>query len=349
MKSRSVIILAPQYYGLDESIKRAFERLGYESTLFGLNMQIWERVLGKITRMYGMTRSVLNPLLLAALRHENRRYLRNAKQIKPALIFIVKGDSILPQTLQSLKKIEIPCISYQWDDPFYSGDGVTAGDEFRTNNFERGMKHYSRIFVFDKHYVDVVKRRGISNVAYLPLAADDEIYRNVQLTDEERGRYAFDVSFVGMPFQNRINLFNELNNVRIGVFGDYWDRHKDKMKGDYYRGKASGETVKKIYCASKINLNINHPQSLYGVNTRTFEIPACKAFSMVDYKEGLEEMFNIGDEIVCYKNMDELKDKIMFYIKNDRERLKIAEQGYERVRKEHTWYHRMKIVLDSLN
>jgi len=350
MKTKKVLMIAPDYYGIGNSIARAFERNGFETTLVDYRMHQWERLMGKLTRLIPGAKLFLNPFLKLILREENQKYISIAKTFKPSFIFIIKGDTLFPETIRYLKeKLDIACISYQWDDPFYSFPGATGGNDYRTYNFKHGMNDYDHILVYDKHYVEEIRGMGIDHVSYLPLAADDELFKKMDVTNEEQEKYGYDVCFVGMPFKNRIDILNSLNGFNVGVFGDFWERHLNEIRGNYYKGKASGETVRKIYRASKIVLNINHPQSKYGVNTRTFEVPSCEAFGIFDYINGLEDLFNIGEEIVCYNNITELQELIRYYLAHPEERSAIAEKGYKRVKQEHTWFHRVKAVMSVVN
>jgi spore maturation protein CgeB len=293
-----------------------------------------------------LLRKMTQPLMKMPLAKENQQYLSFAERCDPSFIFIVKGDTVFPHTIRRLKdKLKIPCISYQWDDPFYASEGQSLIDECRGKNFINGMMEYDHIFVFDQYYVDEIKKRGCTKVNYLPLATDDEVFRKVPLEESERIIYGYDVCFVGAPCRERLEIFNSLNGFNVGVFGDKWNRYRHRMKGNYFKGEAYGEKVLKLYAASKIILNIHHPQSVYGLNTRTFDIPSCGAFEIVDYKEGLQDLFDIGKEIVCYRSVDELRDLIRYYLAHPEERKRIVEQGYARVKGQHTWYQRMKEVI----
>ena len=104
-----------------------------------------------------------------------------------------------------------------------------------------------------------------------------------------------------------------------------------------------------IFNTSKINLNIHYPHSRESVNLRTFDVLATKSFLLCDYFEELPNLFEIDKEIVCYKDVKELRKKIEYYLENEDERNKIIEAGYKRVLKEHTFYHRMKAILDTIS
>lgn len=346
-----VLIIAPSYYGIDSSIAGAFERNGYESVMvnYRVNSTLSEKVVRKAMTFSPSMNRALHPCLKVLLSRENRKYVAMAETHRPSFIFIVKGESVFPRTLGHIRNhFRIPCVSYQWDDPFYTSSGGSGLDEFRKNNFRLGMKTYDHIFAFDQHYVDEIKKEGVSHISYLPLATDENVYKSVPLTEDEKKKYGYEIAFVGMPFANRIEVFNELKDFNAGVFGDFWDMHSDKLKGDYFKGPAAGERVLKIYSAAKIVMNINHPHSIYGVNTRTFDIPSCGAFEIMDYKQGIEDLFDVGNEIVCYHDVKELKALVKYYLDHPDRRNGIAEKGCLKARKQHTWTRRVEKVVDVL-
>jgi spore maturation protein CgeB len=61
-------------------------------------------------------------------------------------------------------------------------------------------------------------------------------------------------------------------------------------------------------------------------------------------------MFDIGREIVTYQfgNLEEVEDKLKYYVKHDGEREKIARAGYERGRKQHTFVARIQQIFERL-
>jgi hypothetical protein len=105
------------------------------------------------------------------------------------------------------------------------------------------------------------------------------------------------------------------------------------------------ENLRKVYNASKINLNISRIQLQSGLNQRAYDVPACRGFLITDHKKELEDSFDIGREIVCYHHVDELLRLIDYYLKNPQERQEIAYAGFRRVINGHTYYHRMKRLL----
>ena len=66
---------------------------------------------------------------------------------------------------------------------------------------------------------------------------------------------------------------------------------------------------------------------------------------LTSYNKDLSTSFNIGNEIVCYKNNMELVELIRYYLDNIDEALSISNAAYNRSIKEHRWLHRYHEIL----
>ena len=106
------------------------------------------------------------------------------------------------------------------------------------------------------------------------------------------------------------------------------------------------EELVKVYNASKIVLNIHSPQTVPIM--RDFEVTGCGAFLMTDHARSLETMFNLGEEIICYKNIEELKDLVKFYLSHPQEREEIARKGNLRAHQDHTYSRRMEELISII-
>jgi len=348
---KTVLISAPQYYGIDSDIREAFEVLGFNTLLINqFSLTILERIAIKIEPKNQFLKRLFNPLRKSYLIKENRIFQRILSKEVPDLLIIIKGDNFFPNTLERIKKeLACPVVGYAWDKPFYDDNEIQ--DDFRKSNLKNGIKWYDKFFVFDSFYIDEIKRQGLKEVNYLPLATNPRRFKEISLPKKDRKHYAYDICFVGAPYPNREEIFESLCEYNLGVFGDYWTKYfiqKGRKTPSYFKGKATGEIVNKIYLCSKIVLNINDSQSMKGLNTRTFDIPACGAFEIIDYKESVEKHFEIDREMVTFSNVSELKNKIDFYLNNDALRKEISMRGKLRVLNEHTWVHRANEIITAL-
>ena len=64
--------------------------------------------------------------------------------------------------------------------------------------------------------------------------------------------------------------------------------------------------------------------------------------------EELEEFFEIGREIVCYRDKVDLADNIKYYLTHDEEREKIRRAGYQRAVRDHSWHKRFETAFRQI-
>lgn len=146
----------------------------------------------------------------------------------------------------------------------------------------------------------------------------------------------------------RLSCIETLKEFNPGIHGDNgWHKllNRDfsvKPPLNYYR------ELPLFYNACKINLNATNLQMGSAVNQRVFDVPACGAFLLTDDQDALGELFDMGKEVVTYKNREDIPELLKFYLSNPQERKRIAEQGRERVVREHTYIHRIKVLIDSM-
>ncbi len=206
----------------------------------------------------------------------------------------------------------------------------------------------------EDRFFNVLSMIGVQNVCYLPLAADTEIHRPLNLTGHEKEEFGSDISFMGAGYYNRQNLFMGLLDFDFRIWGSEWDEIQSPLRKKLQRNgdRLSTEDTVKVFNASKINLNLHSSVCHEGVNPfgdfvnpRTFEIASCGSFQLVDNRQLLNKHFAINDEVVCYSCPEELREQIQFYLRHSDKRVKIAQQSRERILKEHTYAHRMKKLL----
>lgn len=90
-----------------------------------------------------------------------------------------------------------------------------------------------------------------------------------------------------------------------------------------------------LYQRAKIGINV-HNRGDYTVGSyRMFDLPANGVMQISDGGHYLEEFFSVGEEIVCYREANELIDKVKYYLDHDDERKRIALNGFRRVRKDY--------------
>jgi spore maturation protein CgeB len=162
-----------------------------------------------------------------------------------------------------------------------------------------------------------------------------------------------DVSFVGRSYGRRLEAVERLRRAGINVLarGEGWPE-----------GRATQEEMIRIFNQSRINLNftdspkqLNWFKRLTGkkpppkqVKGRNFEIPGCDGFLLTEHADNLEDYYLPGREIALFDSIDDLVDKVRYYLAHESERASTADAGYHRTVREHTYEKRFSEIFARL-
>jgi len=109
-----------------------------------------------------------------------------------------------------------------------------------------------------------------------------------------------------------------------------------------------GKEMPKVFYLSKINLNITSRSIESGIPQRVWDIMSVGGFCLTNYQPELGKYFDIGKELEVYHNLEELEEKIAYYLAHEEERIRIAINGYKKVRQEHGLKARLQKALDNI-
>jgi spore maturation protein CgeB len=146
----------------------------------------------------------------------------------------------------------------------------------------------------------------------------------------------------------RLSCLKTLERFRPCIRGDAgW---KGLVNGKFRLGPQLNyyKELPSFYNACTVNFNATSIQMGTAVNQRVFDVPACGAFLLTDHQESIEGLFEVGKEVVTYKDREEIADLVEFYLRNDAARETIAKKGKERVLAEHTYRHRIRTMTGTL-
>lgn len=100
-----------------------------------------------------------------------------------------------------------------------------------------------------------------------------------------------------------------------------------------------------VFKNSKINLNMTLRSIQSGIPLRAMDIMGCGGFLLTNYQADFEDFFEAGVDYVYYTDNQDLLYKVDYYLEHEEERKQIARNGYEKVRKYHTYAHRIASIL----
>lgn len=273
----------------------------------------------------------------------NRKLLDYASSWRPDIaIFSLYTDEFEPEAVKKLRQIT-KTFCFFHDDSWrldYSRYWARQFDYFSSPDLYAEIKY---------------QEFGLMNSIYFPFGYNEEIFKKVKHIKK------YDVSFVGSWHPHREWLINKIRKagITVKVMGNGWPM-----------GGISQEEMVEVFNCSKVNLNLSNsvawdiryltssprglvnslrsPKNLEQMKARMFEISGCGSFQLTYFVEGLAKCFTIDHEIAVYTDADDLVQKIKFYLKHNALRELIAEAGYIRVKRDHTYASRFRDVFRKI-
>ncbi len=317
---RIVVIGAPPLT-VGKQCYSSFVREGHETRYFNYRMLQGHR--------FGLTNRILNYMII-----------RLCARFKPDLVLTVKGESLLPGTINAVRKQGAYAVNWMLDEPtgkYYPSGKVSNLDE------------YDQVFSFDRSYIQLIKRLGAPKVDFLPSAVDETLYTE-QIPLGQRN-YICDISFIGTYWPEREKLLNAVAGKNLRIYGPGWNKKlaaDSPLRSKLQRKIIEGPAACRYFNLSRINVNLTHKQAVDGgINLRIPEILATRSFLMTNELKGLSDLFVPGKELVTYSSPEDFARKVERYLKDPAARDAIAEAGYRKLLAKHTVTHRIRTMLQS--
>jgi len=273
----------------------------------------------------GATDPKIGVISALAARAENRN------TPDPDLILFYLRPSLLTEEVFSIirKRWSCPLLGMNLDDrvEFFPYGILASGND--------GYCHWARNFDLNLTSslaaVDWYQARGAA-AKYLPQGfhPDPRFDHPPSATT-----FKHDFSFVGSWKPERGKLISDLTSfgIQLEIFGNGWPN------GRWV------EEPQAIFRSSQINLGIGYALAsarIANAKGRDIECPATGACYLTTYHWELAEMFEIGKEVLCYRNVEELIELYTYYSKRPDECIAIAQAAHHRAHAEHTWEKRLR-------
>jgi len=306
--------------GLMGSYERGFAELGIETQTFCLARAYESSVPAIRSRAL---RRVAEPVVLNAF---NENVARDLTGVEFDLVLVIKGHRLGSTTVHRIRESTgASVVNFYPDDPF---------SRERSNRLAYGpnvLAAYDVCFTFARHLIPEYERAGVGQVEYLPFARDPALHAPFAHRDP-----VFDVVFVGNLDPDRVRFLDALaQDYRVGVFGERTATVVPKgsaLARATFAPAAYGDDLARALACGAISLNVMRPQNSRSHNMRSFESPACAAFTLSQRTPELSQLFVEGEHVVCFSDIDELRAAVARWLPDARARSAIAAAGYARVR-----------------
>lgn len=141
-----------------------------------------------------------------------------------------------------------------------------------------------------------------------------------------------------------LKKLSEKYNVALYTDSDY-----SQLPKVQYKGLLDQDTeMPKLLNCSKINLNITLKTMHTGIPIRVFDTLGVKGFLITNYQQEIVELFEPDVDLVIYEDMNDLMDKVDYYLKHEEDRKRIADNGYRKVCKYYTYEKAMRNIMDAV-
>ncbi|MCM8824360.1 MAG: glycosyltransferase [Candidatus Omnitrophica bacterium] len=189
------------------------------------------------------------------------------------------------------------------------------------------VKNYDFVFCMQKEGAQRLSKETKKNCFWVPWA-EDEVPSDFRfIPDKEK---VYDICFIGTEGKYSLRKV-VLEILKINYKNFYFGRVPYTELFNYY---------------SKARIVVNYPIN-NDINARIFEAMSGGALVITHRikDNGFEDIFQEGSHLVVFDEiLKELKLKIDYYLGNKDEREEIAHNGFEYVKNNHTYRHRLKEI-----
>jgi len=277
----------------------------------------------------------------------NEEFIKAHKDLKPELTIIIKGGGITAASIKKIKtfhKGKIVCWIF---DVTLMGAYITEMPKYL--DF---IKEMDIFYTIDADAVPELNKLGV-NCKWLPQGFFEPLYKEQVLNFMQKKRFGADVSFIGTigsfhPEREKFLRRLHEEGFLFKIFGEvlYPEGTEPDWVSEHHTGYAVKNDMHSVVVgASKISIGLDgwpHRDKSYSI--RLYKTLGANGFYLMNHTKNVEECFKPGIHLDTFKNEDEMVEKIIKYLDDDKLREKIAKAGQKEVLKNHT----QAIVMDKL-
>ncbi len=269
-------------------------------------------------------RRLLGPRDLA---RANEAVLRLAAQKRPQVLWVDKGLTIRPETLEAAARLApgLTLVSYSPDD--------MLNPRNQSRLYLAGVPLYDLHVTTKSYNVAELKALGAPQVFFVDNAYCPFTHRPQDVPETARKKLGGPAGFIGTYERERASalLFLAEQGIPVKVWGNWpprW-RHRHPNLRVMGAGLWSDDYARGI-CSFAINLAFLRKENRDLQTTRSAEIPACGGFMLAERTREHQRLFQEGVEAEFFDSPEELLEKIQFYLGHEDKRQEIAAAGRQR-------------------
>lgn len=238
----------------------------------------------------------------------------------------------------------------------YRADVAFVGSLYERNSYD---KLKNRLPEYLRGYFDAVMEAQLNisgaNIVE-PMLTTDILERLGEYFKLEKSEGSF--SDLGLIFQTTVLGFKiaeierrraliELSkHFKVHVYSN--SNVSDLLRIRYCGSVDYWSEMPRVFHASKINLNFTIPNIKSGIPLRIWDVLGAGGFLLTNYQAEIPYYFKEGEDLVCFDGVEDLRDKVGYYLTHSRQRQEIARNGYEKVKEKHNYIERINTMLETV-
>ena len=238
----------------------------------------------------------------------------------------------------------------------YRGDVAFVGSLYERNSYD---KIKNRLPEYLRGYFDAVMEAQLNisgaNIVEPMLTTNilEQLQEYFQLEKSE-GSFSdlgliFQTTVLGFKIaeiERRRALIELSKHYKVNVYSN--SDVSDLLRIQYCGSVDYWSEMPKVFRMSKINLNFTIPNIKSGIPLRIWDVLGCGGFLLTNYQAEIPYYFNEGEDLVCFNGLEDLCEKVGYYLEQEEERKRIAWNGYRKVREKHSYIERIHTILDTV-
>lgn len=284
--------------------------------------------------------------LLAGLQHRlllgpdvirfNHAVVRTARALgRLDVVWVDKGRWLWAECLDEIKRATGAVAVHYTPDPAFT--------VHVSRHFMACLPLYDLCITTKRYELEAYRRHNARETLFALQGVDDRFER-VQACGRLDGR-TIDLMFIGHEEPHYVSVLNVARTATasLRVHGPGWPRLARQAAWKGIVGEPVwGEDYAHALAQARVGLGLLSKMYPDAFTTRSFEIPAAGAMLLAERTVEHQELFDEDREAVFFGSSEEMRDKLGYYLRNERARLAIAAAGRARTLNEYHWRQVMK-------
>ncbi len=259
----------------------------------------------------------------SGINYFNDLLYETVKNYSPDIILLGHSDNIENKTLEKIKNFKKNIKIAQWfEDNLHKSGPDPILNQKRLLKYDNYIDH--NFITTDPSVLSFAKNKPYH---YLPIPVDKNIERlNIYNSNDQ----IYDLFFTMSHGVNRGKLKENKKDVRYPFLDKLLNKNPNIIFDIYgYKGREPiwSEDFYYTIAQSKMGLNLSRTNSVkYYTSNRISSLIGNGLMTFIDVHTKLNDFFD-KDEVVFYRNVNDLSQKLAFFKKNNKLRKKIAQKG----------------------